>query len=286
MGATRAITILDGPMGTELAARGVATPPPLWSAQALRDAPHLVAQIHRDYAQAGADVLTTNTFRTQPRLLPDDWARLARLAVELAQQAACATGARVAGSIAPVEDCYQPQRSPGAAAAPLHRALAEVLAEAGVDLLLCETFPHPEEAASAVRAARSTGLPVWIALTAGPDGSLLTPQQLAEAARRCVEEGACAALVNCVAATKTLPYVEALAQAQLGVPVGAYANAGAPDDAMGWRPPPASPDAAQRYAALARMWVDAGASIVGSCCGTGVAHIAALAQRFYSLWTS
>ena len=61
------IVILDGPMGTELLARGVPTPTPGWSAHALDAAPEVVASIHRDYAAAGAVVHTTNTFRTKSR---------------------------------------------------------------------------------------------------------------------------------------------------------------------------------------------------------------------------
>ena len=77
-------------------------------------------------------------------------------------------------------------------------------------------------------------------------------------------------------ATITLPYVQALAT--LRARVGAYANAGRVDDAMGWQPDHVP--GAERYAELAAEWVAAGASVVGSCCGTGPAHTAALARRF------
>ena len=72
-------TILDGPMGTELGARGVATPGPLWSAEGLVHAPGVVAAIHRDYAAAGASVHTANTFRTKRRQAGDGWEDWARL---------------------------------------------------------------------------------------------------------------------------------------------------------------------------------------------------------------
>src|SRR5512147_2343807 len=87
------VVILDGAMGTELDRRGVATPLPLWSARALLDAPEVVLAIHEDYIRAGADVVTTNTFRTTARTLrraglePDEGERLTRLAVELARDA-------------------------------------------------------------------------------------------------------------------------------------------------------------------------------------------------------
>jgi len=270
-----AITILDGPLGTELLTRGVPTPLPGWSAHALDTHPSVVADVHAAYANAGATVHTTNTFRTRPRVMGAPWRDMARRAAELTRSA-IPPGHRVAGSIAPLEDCYRPDLSPPDPG-PEHAELARVLADAGCDLLLCETFPHAGEALAAVEAALGTGLPVWLSLTAGPNADLLTPTQLADGARRAVGLGAAAALVNCVPAARTLDYVDALAQA-VGdrVPIGAYANAGSPDDRMGWRSDPSLP---ARYADAAEAWIRAGATIVGGCCGTGPGHVAELALR-------
>jgi len=268
-----AITLLDAAMGTELAARGVPTPTLEWSARALREAPEMVAAIHREHVAAGARVLTTNTFRTRRRSAGQDWERLATLAVELARQAA-PPGVRVAGSIAPLEDCYSPWLSPPEPR-PEHRDLARLLAAAGVDILLCETFPHVGEALVAVEEAVATGVETWVSFTGGLRGELLSPEEVRAGAREAVARGAAAVLVNCIPATRTLPYVEALAG--LGVPCGAYANAGDPAWGLGWEA--ADPEAAaEGYARLARTWVAAGATLVGGCCGTGAAHIRALAQ--------
>lgn len=266
------VTLLDGPVGTELAARGIPTPLPQWSAWALAHYPEVVAAIHREYAAAGATVHTANTFRTKRRCFPDDWEELARRAVRLAREAV-PPGQRVAGSIAPLEDCYSPWASPPDPR-PEHRELAFVLADAGADLLLCETFPHVGEGLVALEEAVATGLPSWISFTAGPEANLLTPEQVHDAAQRARERGAAAVLVNCIPAARTLEFVQALAGA--GLPFGAYANAGAPDEEIGWRPAPLG---AERYADLAERWVAAGAAIVGSCCGTGPEHIAALRRR-------
>lgn len=273
MSARGRVTILDGPVGTELIRRGVPSPSPVWSAYALEHAPEVVGGIHRDYAEAGATVHTTNTFRTGRRTYPETWAELARLAVRLARDNVPA-GHRVAGSVAPLEDCYSPWLSPPDSR-PEHRELARVLADAGVDLLLCETFPHVGEALVAVEEAVATGLPTWVAFTAGPEADLLTPDEVGRGAREAVARGAAAVLINCVPATRTLPYVRALAGA--GVPFGAYANAGGPDEALGWGLE--RDDAPARYADLASTWVEAGATLIGSCCGTGPAHIASLARR-------
>lgn len=271
------ITLLDGPMGSLLGARGVPTPPPLWSAAALRSAPDMVRQIHADHASAGATVHTANTFRTRERQAGSDWRELTRLAVSLARESV-PRHHRVAGSLSPLEDCYRPDLSPPDPRRE-HRAMAQALSEAGVDLLLCETFPHVGEALIALEEAVATGLPVWVSFTAGPEGELLTPEDVRTGAREAVKRGAQAVLVNCTAARLTLPYVERLSEA--GVPFGAYANAGdAPADFNRSIGDPASE---RRYLEFALSWLAAGATLVGSCCGTGPGHIAAIARHLSSI---
>src|SRR5215469_11941511 len=140
-----ACCVLDGPVGTELTRRGVDLPAPAWSARALDACPELVATIHREYVAAGAQVHTANTFRTKRRCVGARWEELARRAVALARDAA--PRSRIAGSIAPLEDCYRPDLSPGARSAAEHRELARVLADEEVDVIVCETFANPLEAA-------------------------------------------------------------------------------------------------------------------------------------------
>jgi S-methylmethionine-dependent homocysteine/selenocysteine methylase len=277
------IQILDGPMGTELDRRGVPTPLPLWSAGANTSAGEVVLAIHRDYAQAGATLHTTNTFRTKRRTVGSAWRELASLAVAHAR-AAASREHRVLGSIAPLEDCYRPDLSPAdrdpAACRAEHAELAEHLASSGVDVLLVETFPHAREALLAVEASLATGRETWLALTPGPEGTLLSPSALADCAAEAARLGVRALLVNCVASERAQAFVDALAPVALGagVPFGVYANAGHVDDAVGWRALDDDPRrAADRYAATARGWIASGATILGSCCGTGVPHIEALA---------
>jgi S-methylmethionine-dependent homocysteine/selenocysteine methylase len=162
--------------------------------------------------------------------------------------------------------------------------MAEELASAGCDLLLCETFPDIQEALVAVEESVRTGRETWLALTAGPNANLLTPGEVAHAAKQAVQAGASAVLVNCTPATKTLPFVAALESARLGVPIGAYANAGHVDDQVGWH---SAGEIAERqsgiivYCEFARQWVDAGAVVIGGCCGTTPDHIAALHEAFH-----
>ncbi|MEM9193746.1 MAG: homocysteine S-methyltransferase family protein [Myxococcota bacterium] len=261
--------LLDGPLGTELYRRGVRTELPLWSAGAIADAPEAISAVHADYAAAGATIHTTNTFRTQERTVGSRWVEWTKRAVKLCRDAVPRTH-RVAGSIAPLEDCYRPDLSPPDALKE-HRAMAEILAKEGCDLLLCETFPHPGEALAAVRAAIETGTETWLSLTAGPEGDLLSPNEVYETALRAADLGASTVLINCTALGSTGPFVEALART--GLPFGAYANAGHPDEEIGWNSATPNVDA---YAAEARRWIEAGASVIGGCCGTSPVHTAAL----------
>ena len=175
-------TLLDGPLGTELNARGIETCLPAWSAGALIDAPDVVERIHRDYAAAGARIHTAKyIFGTKRRTLGDRWEKLARRAVTIAQRAL--PGMRVAGSIAPLEDCYRPDLSPANSRSE-HRELAHVLHSAGCDILLCETFPHIGEARIAVEEAVRTGTETWVGFTAGPRADLLTPNQMVQGAKK------------------------------------------------------------------------------------------------------
>ena len=263
-------------MGSLLAARGVPTPPPLWSAAALSTAETEVARVHADYAARGATVHTAATFRTKERQAGPAWEALTRKAVRLARDSV-PPDHRVAGSLSPLEDCYRPDLSPRDPR-PEHRQMARALADAGVDILLCETFPHVGEALIAVEEAVRTGLCTWVSFTAGPHGELLTPEEIAAGAREAVNRGASAVMVNCTAAAQTRRYVEALREvASLAkVPFGAYANAGDPEEAFNRGAE--DPAAALAYLGFALQWADVGATILGSCCGTGPLHIEALAK--------
>ncbi|MCL4809963.1 MAG: homocysteine S-methyltransferase family protein, partial [Thermoanaerobaculia bacterium] len=105
--------LLDAALGTELARRGAPSAPPLWSARAVLERPELVLAVHRENAAAGADVLTAGTFRTQPGLLGPAASDATCRAVALAREAASARpGVLVAGSVAPVADCWRPDLVP------------------------------------------------------------------------------------------------------------------------------------------------------------------------------
>lgn len=279
--------LLDGAMGTELDRRGVKTPLPLWSAQALIDAPEVVRAIHEDYLRAGADVITTNTFRTTARTMrragkkEEEAVRLTLLAVDLAKAARSAVvrGREVwiAGAIAPLEDCYQPELAPEFdVAAVEHEAQAGRLVAAGVDLLLVETMNSITEAVVATRAAVATGLPVFVSFIARSEKEIWSGEGLDDAVRAVDDFHADAILVNCLPAETAERCLEVMAR-ETRTPIGCYPNAGHPDFDRGtWRHD--DERTPEWFAAQAQSWFRRGAQVVGGCCGTGPGHIRALRE--------
>ena len=283
--------LLDGATGSELTRRAVDTSLPLWSARALISAPEVLHQIHTDYLRAGAEILTANTFRTHRRNLArgglgDQAPELTRQAVEIARIAlrdfAPPRECFVAGSLAPLEDCYSPQLVPLQADCEReHAEMARHLKEAGVDLILVETMNTVREGVAAARAARATGLPVVVSFVCRTDGKLFSGESVTEAVEAVAPLHVLGLLVNCTPApTIHQPFAElqaairGLSMTSPPLVTGLYANIGHTDDIAGWtNTDDVSP---LEYARLATDWLKQGAYLVGGCCGTTPAHIAAV----------
>jgi len=278
--------LLDGATGTELERRGARSALPLWSAHALLRDPALVRRIHADYVEAGAELLTANTFRTQRRTLErggvgERAAALTAQAVALAREAA-AGGDRpvhVLGSAPPLEDCFRPDLVPDDdSLAREHGEHARNLAAAGVDAILVETMNTIREALAALRAARATRLPALVSFVCWDGPRLLSGETLREAVAAVRAEQPAAVLANCLPPSNVAACLAVLTES--GRPFGVYANLGAPLDERGHE---RSEDCApERFAAHAESWLAAGAKLVGGCCGTTPAHIRSIAQRMRS----
>jgi S-methylmethionine-dependent homocysteine/selenocysteine methylase len=275
-------TLLDGALGTELARRGGDLAAPLWSARALVEDPDAITEIHQDYLRAGAEVLTTCTFRTHERSLHGGcWtgrgAQLNRTAVACARAAISREGrssVRVAGSIGPLEDCFRPDLVPPRdELVREHAAQARSLRDAGVDLLLVETMGTQAEASAAVAAAVATGLPTWCSFTTSSPCRLVSGEPLRDGVAAVEDLGAEAVLVNCVPAQEVRADVEALA-ACATITFGAYPGLGHARGVDGFREDLVldPEDFAQRLLELR----DLGAEILGGCCGTRPEHLAAV----------
>ncbi|MCS5636145.1 MAG: homocysteine S-methyltransferase family protein, partial [Myxococcota bacterium] len=147
----------------------------------------------------------------------------------------------------------------------------ENLANAGVDLVLIETMNSIRESAVASRIAREAGLPFLVSFTSWNSARLLSGERLEEAVRRVLDHEPWAVLVNCLPASAVSACLPALQGS--GLPFGVYINLGEPTAEGGFRRSEEySPD---EFAAQALSWVEAGARIVGGCCGTTPDHIRA-----------
>lgn len=273
---------MDGPTGTELERRGFGTTLPLWTATAPRLAPDLLRDIHADYVDAGADILTACTFRTTHHTLStagydDDPRELTSLAVDIARKATKKSNRRVlvAGSMAPLEDCYAPDRTPDAATlAQEHLANAQTLLAAGVDLILVETMPTAREALAASRAATTAAhgrVPVIVSLLARPGQQLFDGSALSTAVAALTDLPVELIAVNCCSTDACTQAMRDLRST--GRPFGAYANAHQPDGTFGQV---SAPFDVAAYGRSVEGWLDAGATLVGGCCGTRPEHIAHL----------
>jgi S-methylmethionine-dependent homocysteine/selenocysteine methylase len=271
------LVLLDGATGTELNRRGVDTGLPMWSANALANDTGLnvLRQIHRDYLDAGANILTANTFRTHRRALVGKGytaRELTMRAVAIALEAIAEFGqpAQVAGSVAPLEDCYRPDLvPPDDACRAEHAERIDHLIEAGVDLLLIETMNSIREAAVAARLATDTGRPTLVSFVCNPEGQILSGESVAVAAEILLPFGVHALGVNCgPAQTLAKPLAELRAVCGPAFPLIAYGNIGYADASQGWINTDAvDPEGYLRYA---QNWP---VQILGGCCGTTPEHI-------------
>jgi len=282
-------------MGRELRSRGVDVMTAIWSAGALITAPDTVRQIHQDYICAGADIITTNTYgiirgNLAKMGLEDHFGELNLLACSLARQARQKSEAPVliAGSLPPLAGSYRPDLVGEIEdLLPLYLEQAELLA-AHVDLIICETMSSAAEARAAALAASQTGKPVWVAWTLHEDhsGNLRSSETIAVAAEYLSDLPVSGFLANCCApesVAKALPQLVATGFDY----VGGYANTFEPipedwslegdkqtDGSLNLR---ADLDPAS-YAGHVDRWLQAGATVVGGCCGTGPAHISKIRE--------
>lgn len=323
------VIILDGAIGTELQAMGVPMDPAAWCGPGSYTHPATVRQMHERYIRAGADVITTNTFNTlRPALEASGYGELVRevnvravdAAIEARERAAGDRTVFIAGSIScriPIRDRktgtllggtgYGYGASLSVEELRFHaREQAEILAESGVDFFLIENlWADNESRAIAAEAAKSTGLPVWVAFTASmaPDGETVR-MDFAEDRNYSVGLG----MPMWTATWRTVDNDKTLAEAVgeiaslgpdvLGVfhskvgdttkalavlldewsgPALAYPDAGREDYLDTWQDSSIVNEvSAGELTREASTWVDMGVQVIGTCCGFGPQYVEAL----------
>ncbi|SNB47731.1 bifunctional homocysteine S-methyltransferase/methylenetetrahydrofolate reductase [Geobacter sp. DSM 9736] len=276
------VLVGDGAIGTMLYSKGVSLDASFEHLNLVR--PELVEELHREYLEAGAQVIETNTFganRTKLGLigLENKVEKINRRGAELARRAADAAGrsAFIAGSVGPLARPKGEEQdlSPDDVLS-VFREQCTALANGGADLFILETFSDLEQLKLALTAARETGLPAVASmafLEGGRTGGGIEVERMATAL---TEAGASLIGANCGAGPlEVLRNLERMA-AVTEIPLAAYANNGFPEYRDGRYIYRTTPD---YFAERALEMASAGARLIGGCCGTTPDHIRRIAER-------
>jgi len=276
------VRLLDGAMCTELTRAGLDLRLPIWSGNVNLTHPDYVRKIHEAYLTAGADILTTNTFRTTPRAYRNNGYeehearqishKSLERAVELARQAA-GYDIIVAGSIAPLEDCYQPELFPGIELAQREfRELAIWLQDTGVDIILFETMGSWPEIKTAISVTVDLHLPRWLSLILKNGNTLLDGTDLANILSNIKDYGIEMVLLNCNLCSVTADAVDVLLTDWKGS-WGVYPNIGV---AMPTKEGIIEQKLSiKEFANDVNNYLNSGAKVVGACCGSDPNYIKA-----------
>ena len=268
------VHVLDGAMGTMLYAKGFFLNV-CYDELSVKQ-PKLVQEVHEAYVRAGAEILETNTFGANPVKLrtyglADDTEHINRTAAELARKASLGR-ASVVGAIGPLGVRLEPFGALSREEAFAHfQRQVQGLVAGEVDGFILETFSDVDEIHQALRAVQSVStLPVIAQMTIGDDGLTHYGTAPETFAQQLAEWGADVIGVNCsVGPAGVLEAVEKLVKAT-DRPISAVPNAGLPKDVGDRKIYLASPEYMASYA---RRMIEAGARIVGGCCGTTPEHI-------------
>ncbi|CAH7069065.1 MULTISPECIES: homocysteine S-methyltransferase family protein [Vibrio] len=291
----KTLTILDGGMGRELKEIGAPFSQPLWSAQALIEAPDFVSQAHQNFVNAGAEIIITNSYACVPfhlgeELFAQRGFELAALSGELARAVAdqAPQAVKVAGSIPPPFGSYRPDLFKVEQAASIIQTLYDAQ-EPNIDLWLVETLCSIQEFESIHAVLKQSTKPCYYAFsledTKGDSASIRSGESVKEAVKLACQSNATGIMFNCSvpevmdqAIIDTKQIMDELGQ---DLEIGVYANNFAPisseHEANDMLQKMRELDD-QGYLAYAKRWHELGANIVGGCCGIGPKHIQALAD--------
>jgi homocysteine S-methyltransferase len=261
--------VFDGAMGTMIYARGVFLNR-CFDELNLSN-PAMVRTIHDEYLAAGADVIETNTFgahrfKLGPHGLEGQVRKINREGARLAREAAQGRGL-VAGAIGPLGNVRVEE------AREAWREQAEGLVEGGVDLFLLETMPALDQALVALEAVRSVSAetPVGVSLTFNEEGNTIYGDRPEEVVRELEARGVALIGANCSQGPQAmLDTIQRMASAARSAKLSAMPNAGAPALVEGRYVYLCTPEYMSTWA---RRFLEAGATVVGGCCGTTPAHI-------------
>ncbi|MDK2980025.1 MAG: 5-methyltetrahydrofolate--homocysteine methyltransferase [Chloroflexota bacterium] len=278
--------ISDGATGTNLMQRGL--PQGTAAEDWVLSNPDGILGLHHDFLEAGSDIILTCTFGASlPRLeangLASHFQAVNQAAVSLAKTAAENYGALVAGSLGPLGQMLKPLGTlEESDAQQFYKEQAELLSQAGVDLLVVETQFDLTEANAAVRGVREVSeLPLIVSFSFDRGTRTMMGVSPSQFAKQMNGLGLTALGINCgKSLADNLNALKELADAT-DLPIWFKPNAGLPEvDDEGHATYDVTPDI---MAAQVESWAQAGARIIGGCCGTSPAHLKAIANQVKSL---
>lgn len=267
--------LFDGGLGTEIYNRGIFINQ-CYEELNLTNS-NLIKQIHQDYKNAGADVITTNTFganyfKLKNHNLQDKLEKINKSAVKIAKEVA-KDDIYVAGSIGPINIQIEPLgKMSREEAKEYYKMQIKALVDAGVDLLIFETFIYYEKLKIAVEAANElTDIPIIAQLTIDDDGSTLTGAPINVTVSELEDLGVLAFGINCTVGPQSMLSWLEEARKFTNSYISIAPNAGKPKNIDGRNIYLTSPEYMGEYA---KHFVKFGANIIGGCCGTTPTHIA------------
>ena len=284
----KGFVLADGAIGTNLFAKGLMTgdAPELWNIEQSDK----ITDLHQEFVNAGSDIILTNSFggtgyRMKLHHLEDRVDEMNHSAAKIARRVADSADRQiiVGGSIGPTGELFAPLGAldeEGAIAA--FTMQAQALADGGADILWIETMSSVEELQAAVRAAKTTGLPVYATMTFDTAGRTMMGIQPAELALQAKQLGLDGFGANCgIGPAELLDTIFGFIEADRDASgVIAKGNCGIPAYDNGKIHYHGTPELMADYACAAYR---AGAQIIGGCCGTTAAHIAAMHKALSAL---
>lgn len=262
--------VLDGPMGTLLIERGVNLGSKLWSALALINNPEEVKKIHSEYIQSGADIITTNTFRTNPyavKLSGTNYSfqELVRKAVQFAKESINAANKKIliAGSNAPADDCYLTKRIMSKdEQIENHYLHIQYLIEAGVDFILNETFGDKEEIEIVCSICKEFHFPFAVSVLINSELKTFFGQNLFETIEMIFNYEPNFISLNCTRPEFILQALEILNDFK---PFGVYPNLGSIESFQSGKLVRDFTDS--QLNDFVKKLIDNGVRVIGVCCG-------------------
>ncbi len=263
--------ILDGAMGSYLQQKGFETDDVLWMTKINRTNPDAIIKTHLEYIEAGADIITTNTFRTNPASLSkagvSTVTEFVKEAVDLAKQSVIGKKVLIAGSNAPAEDCYQIKRTLSQNKLRINHANhIDLLVDNGVDFVLNETQSHFDEIKIICDHCDNNEIPYAISLYLDRSMDLLSGENLETALSLLNDHNAIAVGINCISPELFFRVVGSI---QLPERWGFYLNCGSGQPTNKIIYCEIEPDV---YLETVKKAMSFKPSFIGSCCGSTPAH--------------